>query len=67
MMAAKRMKIANLDEADLRKVQQMEESLSTLIIVLEPLAPLADLTDAQVEILKALEHELGVLLIAYRN
>jgi hypothetical protein len=66
-MAAKRMKIANLDEADLKKVQQMEESMGTLIIALEPHMPLADLTDAQVEMLNALEDELGVVLIAYRN
>ena len=66
-MAAKRMKIANLDEADLKKVRQMEESMGTLIIALEPQIPLAKLSDAQVEVLNALEEELGVVLIAYQN
>ena len=66
-MAAKRMKIANLDEADLKKVKQMEESMGTLIIALEPQIPLAKLSDAQVEVLNALEEELGVVLIAYQN
>ena len=66
-MVAKRMKIANLDEADLKKVKQMEESMGTLIIALEPQIPLAKLTDAQVEVLNTLEEELGVVLIAYQN
>lgn len=66
-MTAKRMKIANLEEADLKKVQQMEESMGTLILALEPHIPLAELTDDQVEKLSALELELGVVLIAYQK
>ena len=61
------MKIANLDEAGLRKVQQMEESMGTLIIALEPHIPLAELTEEQVETLNILEQELGVVLIAYQK
>jgi hypothetical protein len=61
------MKIANLDEAGLKKVQQMEESMGTLIIALEPHIPLAELTEEQVEKLSALEQELGVVLIAYQE
>lgn len=66
-MTAKRMKIANLDEADLKKVQQMEESMGTLIIALEPHIPLAELTEEQVEALNVLEKDLGVVLIAYQK
>ena len=66
-MTARRMKIANLDETDLKKVKQMEESMGTLIVALEPQIPLAKLTDGQVEMLNALEEELGVVLIAYQN
>ena len=61
------MKIANLDEAGLKKVQQMEESMGTLIIALEPHIPLAELMEEQVEKLSALEQELGVVLIAYQE
>lgn len=66
-MAKRRMKIANLDETDLKKVQQMEESMGTLIIALEPHIPLAELTEEQVETLNTLEGELGVVLIAYQK
>jgi hypothetical protein len=66
-MSKRRMKIANLDEAGLKKVQQMEESMGTLIIALEPHIPLAELTEEQVEKLSALEQELGVVLIAYQE
>ncbi len=66
-MSKRRMKIANLDEAGLKRVQQMEESMGTLIIALEPHIPLAELTEEQVETLNALEGELGVVLIAYQK
>lgn len=66
-MSSRRMKIANLDEAGLKKVQQMEESMGTLIIALEPHIPLAELTEEQVEVLGALEQNLGVVLIAYQK
>ncbi len=66
-MSSRRMKIANLDEAGLKKVQQMEESMGTLIIALEPHIPLAELTEEQVETLGALEQNLGVVLIAYQK
>ena len=66
-MSKRRMKIANLDEAGLKKVKQMEESMGTLIIALEPHIPLAELTEEQVETLSNLEGELGVVLIAYQK
>ena len=66
-MTAKRMKIANLDEADLRKVQQLEEQMGTLIIALEPQIPLAELNEAQLEMLNSLENDLDVVLIAYQK
>jgi hypothetical protein len=66
-MSKRRMKIANLDEAGLKKVQQMEDSMGTLIIALEPHIPLAELTEEQVETLNALEQQLGVVLIAYQK
>jgi hypothetical protein len=66
-MSAPRMKIANLDEAGLRKVRELEEQMQSMILVLEPHHPLADLTPEQVERLRALEKELGVLLLAYKQ
>lgn len=64
-MTKRRMKIADLDEAGLKRIQQMEEAMGTLIVALEPHIPLAELSEDQVEKLKTLEDELGVVLIAY--
>lgn len=66
-MTTRRMKIANLDESGVKKIQQMEESMGTLIVALEPHIPLAELTEEQVETLNALEEDLGVVLIAYQK
>lgn len=66
-MSALRMKIANLDEASLQKVRDLEEQMESVILVLEPHRPLADLTPEQVERLHSLEKELGVLLLAYQQ
>lgn len=65
-MPASRMKIANLDEASLKRVRELEEQMESVILVLEPHRPLADLTSDQVQRLHSLEEELGVLLLAYR-
>jgi hypothetical protein len=65
-MAKKRMKIANLDEEGIKRIQQMEEAMGTLIVALEPHVPLAELSEEQLAKLKDLEDELDVVLIAYR-
>ncbi|UCE00380.1 MAG: hypothetical protein JSV42_06550 [Chloroflexota bacterium] len=66
-MPKRRMKIANLDEASIKRIQQMEESMGTLIVALEPYLPLAELSGEQVSKLQALEKELGVVLVAYKE
>ena len=65
-MPTRRMKIANLDEEGVQRIRQMEESLGTLILALEPHHPLAELNDDQVQKLQELEKELGVVLLAYK-
>lgn len=65
-MSARKMKIANLDEASLEKLRNLEEAYGAIIVALEPHYPLAELSDEQVNMLKKLEEELGVVLIAYR-
>lgn len=65
-MPTRRMKIANLDEDGVKRIQQMEESLGTLILALEPHYPMAELTEDQVKKLQELEKELGVILLAYQ-
>ena len=65
-MNVRRMKIANLEEADVERIRQMEEQLGTLILALEPHYPVAELSEEQLAKLHALERELGVVLIAYK-
>jgi hypothetical protein len=65
-MPPKRMKIANLDDTSIEKLKQMEESLGTLILALEPHHPLAELKEDQIQKLRQLENDLGVVLIAYK-
>jgi hypothetical protein len=67
MTTARRLKIANLDEASLEKLRRMEAATGTLILALEPHYPPAKLSEEQVAKLKALEEELGVVLIAYQT
>lgn len=66
-MRRRRMKIANLEEAEIRRIQEMEESMGSLIVALEPHYPLAELSVEQVSRLKQLEEELEVVLIAYQG
>jgi hypothetical protein len=61
------MKIANLDEEGIARIRQMEESMDTLIVALEPHYPLAELSEEQVNKLQDLEKVLGVVLIAYQD
>lgn len=63
----RRMQIANLDESELNRIRQMEESMGSLIVALEPHYPLAEISPEQVKKLQALEKELGVVLIAYQG
>ncbi len=66
-MLKRRMKIANLDETSIKRIQQMEESMGALIIALEPHISLAELSGEQVKKLQTLEKELDVVLIAYKD
>ena len=66
-MTKRRMKIADLDETSIERIRQMEESMGTLIVALEPHVPLAELTEEQVRKLQDLEKELEVVLIAYQD
>jgi hypothetical protein len=59
------MKFANLDEKDLLKVRELEEQMNSLVLVMERHSPLARLDEAQLEQLRAMESDLGVLLVAY--
>lgn len=66
-MSKPKMRIANLDEASLARVQELEEQFETVILAVEPRYAAAELTEDQLRGLKALEQELDVILIAYQQ
>ncbi len=66
-MARARMKYANLDQNELDKVHTMEEQTGSVILVMQEHYPVAQLNDQQIEQLKTLEKDLGVILIAYQR
>jgi hypothetical protein len=66
-MTKRKMKIANLDEKSIARIRNMEETMDTLIVALEPHYPLADLSEEQVNKLQDLEKDLGVVLIALQD
>jgi hypothetical protein len=62
-----RVKIAQLTEAQLEKVRELETELGTWVVAVEPEVKFAKLTKAQLEKLQAMESELGVILLAYKQ
>lgn len=66
-MAKPRFKVADIDEASIARIKQMEESLELTILALQPHYPTAQLTEEQLAKLQVLEAELGVTLIAYKE
>lgn len=67
-MAKPKFKIANLDEASLDRVKEMEDMMDNIyILALQPRVEVAELSDEQVQKLKELEDDLGVVLLAYKS
>jgi hypothetical protein len=60
------MKFANLDYDGLKKLTTLEEQMGTLILAVEPVYPLAKLSDEQIKRIQALEEELNVVLLAFQ-
>jgi hypothetical protein len=65
-MAPPRIKIAELDQERLARLQALERDLDVCLVALEPAYKLAELSDEQLEAIKASEDEMGVVLLAYR-
>jgi len=60
-----RMKIAELDEGSLNKVQALEEDIGACVVALEREVELIDLDEDDLEKLQNAEEDLGVVLLAY--
>jgi hypothetical protein len=66
-MPKTKFKFAELDEESLKQIKDYEEAMDACILALAPRVDLADLAADDVEKLRALEEELGVVLIAYKE
>jgi hypothetical protein len=66
-MPRTKFKFADLDEESLKQIKDYEEAMDACILALAPRVDLADLAPDDVEKLRALEEELGVVLIAYKE
>lgn len=66
-MSKPNFKFANLDEDSLKRIKDYERVMDACILALEPRVDLAELGEDDVARLKALEDELGVVLIAYKE
>ncbi|MEJ8279359.1 hypothetical protein [Pseudonocardia spirodelae] len=65
-MSAPTLRPADLDEAALAKLQQLESRIGGPLVAYRPESPYAALSDDQLEELRRTETELGVQLLAYR-
>jgi len=60
-------RLAALNEKQLRKVRELEEEMGTYVLAYtQPIVP-AQLTQEQLAKLRALEADLGLCLVAYRK
>jgi len=59
--------LCRLDRAKIEKIHELEEFLGTYVLASEPVIRLADLEPEQLEELKTVEKELGVILVAYQD
>lgn len=62
------LRFARLDRPKIARLRQLEETLGSWVVALEPPnpSPLAELTAEQVAELQTAEKELGVMLLAYQ-
>jgi hypothetical protein len=66
-MTKRRMRVANLTEKELARIQAMEEELGALVVALEPQYKMASLSVDQLAQLQELEEAMGVILLAYHK
>jgi len=64
-MAPQQLRVAELNEARLARIRDLESRLGSIVIAYESQPTYADLSPEQLAALQELEHELGVVLVAY--
>lgn len=66
-METPQVRFARLDKAKIAKIHELEEFLGTYALAFEPVIKIAALAPEQLDKLQAVEEELGVILVAYRD
>jgi hypothetical protein len=54
-----------LDKSNMDKIQQLEKKLDYCVVAWEKTPRVASLSDSQIEELKAVEKEMGAVIVAY--
>ena len=65
-MKLSQLRYARLDREKLAMLHELEGKLGTWIIAVEPATTMTEISDEQLQKLKALEEELGIILLAYK-
>jgi hypothetical protein len=58
------MKFASLNPNQLNKLQELESQVGATVVAYEPVAVVAELSDEDLQVLKAMEAESGLVLLA---
>ncbi|MCD6285987.1 MAG: hypothetical protein J7M39_08760 [Anaerolineae bacterium] len=66
-METPQVRFARLDKANIEKIHELEKFLGTYVLAFEPVIKIADLAPEQLEKLQAVENELDVILVAYKD
>lgn len=56
-----------LDDSKLECLQGLEQKLGKVLVALEPQAPFAGLSEAEMAMIREAEQQLGVVLVAYEG
>ncbi len=56
---------AKLDDTTLEEIRNLEKEMDTVLVALDPVPSLADLSQADLEKLRQAEQRLGVVMVAY--
>lgn len=65
-MKLAQLRYARLDREKISMLHELEGKIGTWVIAVEPAATMTEINEEQLKKLKALEEELGVILLAYK-
>lgn len=65
-MKLAQLRYARLDREKMAMLHELEGKIGSWVIAVEPAAAMTEINEEQLKKLKALEEELGVILLAYK-